>query len=604
MEGFSFLKKPKSRKKRKGARKVALIIGAITVVLAAATAVPGYLAYRDVMALKASFKDFKDGFILQDLDRMQRALGASDTELKKIQTHTAPLNWTRAIPFVGSYKADLDRGLRAARNSIDAGQLFIDATTPNAELLGFSTEGSQAVQLSGQERISGLIELMPHLADQIDPITKKVLDINRDISKINPNRYPKKIGGFNIRDGLSQVVDTANGMAKAAPQFKEIFTIVPEEMGLNKPKTYLILFQNDKELRSTGGFWTAYAIITLDKGAIVNMSSGDMYFLDIDNKVAFYPTPPPAIATYLKLDKWYIRDVNIFPDFKVSVEKLGEFWARVPGVPAYDSVVGIDTVFVESLLRVLGPITVGGYGDFDSDNVTQKLEQVANIDRKNMGDRKDILAGLMREMIGKVFGMPSNEYDQLLSALFENLSQKHALLYFKDADAQTLAEKFNYAGRIQDFDGDYLHINDTNLAGRKANWWMEEKVTKETDKNGKTSLKIVYTNTGDYHAEWNTGYRDWVRIYVPAGSKLLSSSGSLNQVTTGEDYGKTFFEGYMAVDPKKSVTLDLEYQLPSGLDTKNLLIQKQAGTPGFEYEAKADGKTESFILDKDTEIQF
>jgi len=606
MPNYSFLKKSKKSAKGKSKIKAGFIVaGVLGVLLVLATAVPAFLAYRDAVALKAAFKDFKDGIILQDLTHMERALGAADTELKRMQLHTAPLNWTRVVPFVGGYKADMDRVFRASRNAIDAGDLLIESIRPNADLLGFASDGAPAAELSGQERIQGVIELMPQLAKDIDPVAAKVVEINADMARINSARYPKDIGSISIRDSLDQIMSLSDSLARAAPRFKEILNTLPNELGLKKPKTYLVIFQNDKELRSTGGFWTAYAIVTLDKGAITNMVSGDMYFLDIDNRASYYPPAPYPIATFLKLDDWYIRDVNIYPDFKESVDTMGEFWNRIPGLPGYDAVVGIDTFVVEDLLAVLGPVELGGYGEFNSENVTYQLEMVSNVLKKNEGDRKDILGGLMREIVSRAFSLPSNEYDKLLGAVFDNLSRKHILLYFENPKAQELAEEFNYAGRIDtSWEGDYLHINDTNLAGRKGNWWMEEQVNKVTDKGGKTTLTVVYKNTGDYHPEWNTGYRDWVRVYVPKGSTLLNTSGSLYEVTTGEEYGKTYFAGYMAVDPKQSVTLTLEYQIPVSADLKNLLIQKQPGTPGFVYTIQWDGKSKEVSLDKDARVSF
>ena len=91
---------------------------------------------------------------------------------------------------------------------------------------------------------------------------------------------------------------------------------------------------------------------------------------------------------------------------------------------------------------------------------------------------------------------------------------------------------------------------------------------------------------------------------MPKGSTLTTASGSLYEATTGEEYGKTYFAGYMAVDPKQSATLTLEYQIPPSVDLKNLLVQKQPGTPGFEYEVRWDGKEEAVTLSKDTEVAF
>ncbi len=190
--------------------------------------------------------------------------------------------------------------------------------------------------------------------------------------------------------------------------------------------------------------------------------------------------------------------------------------------------------------------------------------------------------------------------------------KKHLLLYFNNPEAQALAEKYNLAGRINDFDGDYLHVNDANLGGRKANMYMKEDISKEIKMlgGGKEVLSTVtvdYENTGSYNADWNTGYRDYVRVYVPKGSELISGSGSLETITSGEDLGRTYFDAYMAVNPLQKAKLTLTYRLPSGL-IKNgqpyqLLIQKQPGTDGQNYTVSVGNKKESFVLETDRIVE-
>ena len=51
-------------------------------------------------------------------------------------------------------------------------------------------------------------------------------------------------------------------------------------LGKDKPRKYLVLFQNDAELRPTGGFLTGFAVIQVDKGKISVIQSDDIYKLD------------------------------------------------------------------------------------------------------------------------------------------------------------------------------------------------------------------------------------------------------------------------------------------------------------------------------------
>jgi len=256
-----------------------------------------------------------------------------------------------------------------------------------------------------------------------------------------------------------------------------------------------------------------------------------------------------VVKKYLKLDDWFIRDTNLSPDYKESVETMKTFWARVPDVPAVDGVIALDTHFVQGLLEVL-----------------DQLELYANLlgsQLEKRGGRKNILGVLMQEVVSKTFALPVNEYDSLLSKVWQLARRKHLLLYFEGPEEQRLAEHFNLAGRIEDYEGDYLHVNDANFGGRKANWYVTEAVTQEVKISRDRVVKTVtidYDNTGEYHSEWNTGYRDYVRIYVPAGAQLLESSGSQDPVQTFEDLNKTVFSAFMAVNPLQTAQLQIKYE--------------------------------------------
>jgi hypothetical protein len=125
---------------------------------------------------------------------------------------------------------------------------------------------------------------------------------------------------------------------------------------------------------------------------------------------------------------------------------------------------------------------------------------------------------------------------------------------------------------------------------------------KVTDK-----LSITYNNPQKYDAWLNQRNRDYLRIYVPKGAKLLSNKGSDNKVTTIEDeLGKTVFEAFLEIRPQNSRTIEFEYELPQAFSGNeyNLLIQKQPGKSAFEYEIKVNGRTkERFELDTDKELK-
>ena len=569
---------------------------------------PGLKLCAAVQETRPHTRALKDSLILQDLQMASANLKALDEKSAKIAAALRAMSWMGAVPWIKNYYHDAEHLLAAADYGIETGQILATIVEPFADVFGFKTTTTEA-DLDAEKKVQGLVKVMPQVVLRMDEISQKFTLIHQELDQIDPNRYPESFRGRPIRPLLTEVRNSMNGIEKAMPDIKELLTILPGLAGDPQPKTYLVLFQNDKELRPTGGFLTAYALVTVKGGEIVNVSSDDIYHLD--ESIAWHPAPPEVLAEYLQVKKYWARDTNLSPDFKESMLEFEKFWLQAPRAPEIDGIIGMDTYVVQKLLEILGPVKLPDYEEeFNSENIVYQLELYSNLLMKFQWNRKDLLGRLMNAILEKAFHAPREQWKPLLEAALELVGEKHIPLYLHNEAAQRLAEKYNYAGRIRDFDGDYLHINDANFAGRKANWYVEETVTKEMVRKGEkteSTVKIDYENTGEYHSEWNTGYRDYVRIYVPLGSKLLASSGSLQPVVIFEDLGKTVFAGYIACDPLQKASLVVKYELPFAVQkgqALQMLIQKQPGTDANQYTIFLDGKRiEEFKLDKDRLVE-
>jgi len=570
------------------------------------SAIPALSSVRVLRDLRSHVKPIKDSLLLQDIDMLKNELTEVNNLLGKLDSSLNKIAFYKAIPIASWYYNDVKNVVVASRSGINAAVIGIEAIRPFADVLGFKTSETIA-SLNVEEKIAGLIKAMPAINDRLDDISPELHKARISLDKINPKRYPKSLFGKPVRSYLTKARDTIDGVDTSLPDISDLLTSLPGVLGGDSPRTYLIIFQNDKELRATGGFWTAYALITINDGRISDIRQGDMY--DVDARIATHPAPPSIIAKFLRLDKWYARDANLSPDFVISSQKFEEFWARDSASVRIDGIIALDTQFVSGMLEVLGEVKVGGYSEtFTSENVAQVLETYSTIVFKEQEGRKALIGDLMSALISKAYSAPQKEWPQIIFGAYNLAVEKHLLLYLHDGAAQALAERRNFAGRVVDYEYDYLHVNDTNLGGRKANIWIVETIMKEVKKKGKKLLSTVtihYENTGEYHSEWNTGYRDYVRIYVPKGSKLIGSSGSEIDIEVSEDLGKTVFAGYMAVNPLESATLVLEYELPEGmLDRKDykLLVQKQPGTDGHSFELKVGRKSKKLELNTDKEL--
>jgi len=334
--------------------------------------------------------------------------------------------------------------------------------------------------------------------------------------------------------------------------------------------------------------------------------------------------PAPILKYFPTVPLFNLRDNNLSPDFKVSMDSFYKMYQTAGGSTNVDGIIAVDTHALVSAMNILGDITVDGTTfttktdpRCDCPNVIYQMEvladQPAGIIKQN---RKGIIGDLMYAIMSKAFSSsPKLYWGPLFQTMLSEMNQKHILFYMNDANAQAGFEGLNAAGRIMPFAGDYLTINEANFGGEKSNMFVSEAVTQDYALQGDGS--IVKTVTVNYKNPYppsdcnlehgnlclNAVLRDWFRMYVPKGSQLISNQGSEVKMTTYEDLGKTVFDGFLTVRPQGVAKLTVSYKLPFKLAANSLLplmVQKQGGTADNAYTITENGKTlEQFNLSSD-----
>jgi hypothetical protein len=214
----------------------------------------------------------------------------------------------------------------------------------------------------------------------------------------------------------------------------------------------------------------------------------------------------------------------------------------------------------------------------------------------------------MNSILANALGQPKDKLPGLVQAVFNSLTEKHVLFYLMDTKAEAAASDFGVGGAIKDYNGDYLHINDANLGGRKSNLYAYEEVQQDIAISGDGSVTktvtITYKNPQSQDGWLNSVLPTWVRVYVPKGSQLITSEGLEAKQDPYEDLGKTVFAGYFQLRPEGVSKVTFQYKLPFKVSKEyNLLIQKQPGTDGFLYTVNLGKHTEEFYLKTDKELK-
>jgi hypothetical protein len=574
----------------------------------------------DLNLVSSKVKVVQKGISEQDVPETKSALKDLRGSLQKTQGDLSKLSLVGKLPFVGGYYNDAEHGLKAAVLGTQAGDLVADSIMPFTDVLGL--KGSKKSNVKAEDKVQILaVSVLPSLSKKSDKLGEQIEGIKTEIAYIDPSRYPKNltVKGFKVRDSLITAQKSLNEAEKFLPSLKDGLEAIPSVLGYQSQKTYLIWFQNDKELRPTGGFITAYAIATVKNGKLSDIKSDDIYTLD--QKFTPFEPPPAPLRKYLNgMSIYAIRDSNLSPDFKTSAQKFESFYVTIKNMPKVDGILAVDTEFVRELLELTGPIKIKKYNEtFSAENnktynipdVVYKLELYSEKILAADKERKGLIGDLMNELLKRLMSAPPDQFPKILATVKEAAEQKHILAYFHDLKAQNFVETINYAGRIKDYDGDYLHVNNANFGGLKGNLYIKEKVDQDivVGEDGTVTKKVTVTlrNTGKADGWLNSVYSNWMRVYVPSGSKLKDKK-VYKDFAEKEDLDKTSWESYSLTYPLKESVTSFTYELPFKLKKTSvykMLIQKQPGTTDPHMTIRINGRLlKEFDLKKDTELKF
>ena len=573
------------------------------------------VVYADAQAASWAIKQ-------QNVTLASDQLVKTKTDLAQTQKDLHAMGYLKFVPIANWYYNDADHLLNAGTHGLNAATLLVNSIAPYADLLGLKGQGS-FVGGTAQQRIETAVKAMGKITPKIDDIASELSQVRSEIDKVGVDHYPAIGIGKKARTTLDSLKSMTDQSVTLITSARPLIKTLPAVLGEPNEKKYLILFQNDKELRPTGGFITAYAVFRLNTGVVKVDTSSDIYSLDAT--IANKPVAPAAILKYFPtVSQLNLRDNNLSPDFQVSMESFSKMYKTAGGYVPVNGIIAVDTHALVAAMNILGDITVNGTTfttkndpRCDCPNVIYQLEVIADQPAQIIKqDRKGIIGDLMFAIMTKAFSSsPKLYWGPLFQTMLNEMNQKHILFAMNDAGAQAGFEGLNAAGRIVPFEGDYLHINEANFGGAKSNMFVSEAVTQDYSLQGDGS--IVKTVTVDYKNPYppsdcnlergnlclNAVLRDWVRVYVPKGSQLISNSGSEVKMTTYEDLGKTVFDGFLTVRPQGVAKLTISYKLPFKLADNSLLplmVQKQGGTGDSAYLVTTGGKTlEQFKLSSD-----
>ena len=512
--------------------------------------------------------------------------------LKIAQYALKPLYWLRVIPKISNEVKIASQVLEVSPKVL---ALLDEAFNLAQSVLGLQKDNPLNTLSVDKGKI--IINLALN-QEEIESIEKKAQEIQKEFLRIDFSKSPRIIKEKGILLG-----EKINDIMRGLQELRFASETLPAFIGYPEERTYLFLFQNNTELRPSGGFLGTYGIIKLKNGEIVEFFTDDTYNLDkpYEYDDSFQMTPPEPLQVYNADEKWTFRDSNWSPDFVESSKKMLEFYKLEKGKDAsnLDGVIAITPTVIEGLLKLTGPIKVDGYPyEFTAENFTDQLEMHVEKNYANLGEekeeRKSIIGKMGEVLIDKLFKLQAQDIFQAIEIAEKNLTEKHILLYsFDNTEEKRILER-NWGGAVNSIaknnSADFLMVVDANLGSLKSDYKVKRKIEYSLDDN-KANLKINYDHQGKF--DWKTTrYRTWTRVYAPKGSELIAIKGNESNLKIYQDLDKTVFAFFKSIEPQTQESVEIQYKLPENIDLKNysLYIQKQAGAINNQLKIKINNE--------------
>jgi len=491
---------------------------------------------------------------------------------------------------------------------------FLEVSNSLLGTLGFQEEFSkiQNLLLFGKITSESLYELA-EVSLGGEKILKKVLSgeeisLKEDLSEISlgiDKVYEKTSYAQGLLDEFSGKEPLVGPYflkaAKSLPNFRknliiarEVIDIIPQALGTKERKTYLVLFQNNMEIRPTGGFIGSFGLLTFERGRLLDFEIQDVYFAD--GQLKGHVEPPAKLREFLGTAGWYLRDSNWDPDFPASAERAAWFLDKEIGRTIV-GVIGINLTVAQRILESVGEIELPDYPEkISAKNFFERAEYFSEAGFfPGSTGKQNFLGQVGRVLFEKIKNSDEKTSFLIARAFLASLEEKDMTIFLKDPLEASVLAKFNWDGGIKNVKcqisnvkclTDYLFLVEANVGVNKSNYFLKRSLeqTVKIGQDGKVSERLIinYENQSPSEIFPAGRYKNYLRIYVPKGSTLgeCKIDSEECKIDLTEEHQRTVFGFLVEVPVGEKQKVEISWGLPNLFEKGEyvLLFQKQSGS--------------------------
>lgn len=397
------------------------------------------------------------------------------------------------------------------------------------------------------------------------------------LAREDPTGYISRLK-VEYRDLQSQISDAAEMMAIA----DRTAQVLPPMLGSDGPKRYVLVIQNNAEVRATGGLPGAVSVIETNDGAVAMTQQIGGNSIPEQPKPLIPVTKEEQRVYGDHLWAWFL-DANITPDFPRTAELMRAHWelAHDP----IDGILSLDPVTLSYILEATGPVQVRDVTLTSETAVDELLHQVY-LRYADPADQ-DVYFREVAQVIFDKVASGSASPTALMRALVKGTDEHRVYVHSFDEEVQADLAGTPIAGEMPDEATERPNVIVTmnDGTGAKMSYFLRYDVEVDATHctNGVQGLTAKVHLQSDAPADaatlpdYITGGEEYgiprgaqlvgVRIYSPIGGDItdLKINGQPEEDAFNmEERGRRVQKLYVAMNPGDNV--DLEWKLATGPD--------------------------------------
>ncbi|MBC7632940.1 DUF4012 domain-containing protein [Aeromicrobium sp.] len=532
-------------------RPVLLALGSVSLLILCVLGVFGYQAVKAKDALQVAASEAKQlqaQVSVGDVDSAQGTLRRLQASTKAAQSHTDGPLWDLGghAPLLGDSVAAVQTISRVLHDLSLAGlQPIVDAAD-SIDSRAFSPR-------DGRINIKAIADLAPAIitADRSLSASKKELAAVSADDVVGPLKAPVQ----DLKAKLATAQRAASSGATAAQ-------IMPGMLGGSDSRSYLLVVQNNAEVRSTGGLPGAFAVVKAENGKIGLTDQGAGSDFGYFDKPAVKLTKDENnLYTTLMASFW--SDTNFTPDFPRTGQIMRAMYKKRFD-KTVDGVISVDPIALSYILKATGPVKLAKGGPLTSKNAVDVLLNRVYLKFPDDNTAQDAFFADAAARVFKAVASGKGEPQSVLTQMSKATEENRMLIWSHDPAEQKVLARTRIAGGLPSDSGSTPHVgvylNDSTAT--KLEYYLKHKTTMHsesctTDKVQTLSVTTVLTSTvpkgakglpktilGPSSGAENGAMRLNVRIYAPYG-------GLVNEVSVDDELQTVL----SAVHKKRNVTI-------------------------------------------------